>query len=189
MRSIPELPALLSFSQEAADELEAFREQLNLDTDDGEALDGLRGVASKLKAYTARIAGILHAASYEGHAGNFNPIATATVKDAIAIANYWKAQAAAVYGYLGRDERTTGARRVWRFLLRRASKLTPEEAATFKRQEVWQNTKAARGSIQTADDLNAALKVLVDACYIQHAGTGAGVYEINPQALRGDSEV
>ena len=186
MRSIPESPAVLSLSPEAADKLQAFRKQLNLDTDDGRVLDGLRGVASKLKAYAARVAGILHTANYRGGAENFNSINADTVKDAIAIVNYWKAAAATVYGYLGRNERTARAHRVWRFLLRRASRLTPEKAATFKKQDVWQNTKAARGSIQTADDLNAALKVLVDAFYVRQAKTGAGVYEINPEALRGD---
>jgi len=178
----------LALWAEYANEVEARQAE-------GRDLAGVRDWASKLAGQVARIAAGFHLVERAG--GDWrSPISREAVAAAWAIGHYLIPHALTAFGQMGADPRLALARRIVRWMER---SLTPGEIkpgdtgegklseAQFTLREC-QRSHTGGGQTLTADDVHAALLILVEREYIRPAQArqetggrpGSAPYVVNP---------
>jgi len=160
-------PIVLTLSPEAAELHLAAEDRLEPQLAPGGALGGIVEWASKLMGAAARVAGLLHLA--EHGAGGARPIAGATMRAALALADYYVAHALAVFDLMGADHKLDAARAVLTHL--HARKVTETTVRDLF-------TALPRSRFPKSADLAAALDVLDEYGWVarmpppQHPGPG-----------------
>jgi hypothetical protein len=183
-------PHWLKFSPVADAALQHFERWLEPQLAPGEELSYLAGWGSKLAGAVARIAGVLHMAETLGQDEPWNvAIGESTVAAAIRIGrDYLLPHAKAAFGQMGADERLHDAQHVVRWLTRYFEDCEDcgRGVASVSKRDIYQ---AFKGRFKTVEELDPALKILLDAGYLRpeprlkptSAGRPASPrYEINP---------
>jgi len=154
---LPPAPHPLVLDAHAAARFAAFRRAIEPQLGEFGRLGEMADWGSKLPGAVARLAGLLHLATY-AHAERpwDEPIGLAAIEAAIAIGEYAIPHALAAAGAMGLDGADSDARYLLRWLTQREETELPE-------QLIWQGTK---GHFAKAERLRAALAILVDAGYL-----------------------
>lgn len=154
---------------------EAYQEYI--ETKLGGPWEHMRDWGNKLVGAMVRIAALLHLSSFPVT----EPISAETMAGATSIAEFLGSHAEAAYQAIGADGSIEGAE----YVLKR---LISEGKERVTRTEL---TRLCRGKFNRADDMNPALEVLIDYCYIREVEDDIGynnrkqaAYLINPAALR-----
>lgn len=151
-------PAVVQLTPEADAALLAFQERVEPKlAARGGSLGHIADWAGKLAGATARIAALLHLAQHltKGHT---IPVAEATMRDAIALADYFTSHGLAAFDQMGADLTTERARTVL------------ETLRTHKWSEVSKRdlmVKLSRSEFATAADLDPVLSLLEDHGYVR----------------------
>ncbi|NUK08664.1 DUF3987 domain-containing protein [Streptomyces lunaelactis] len=151
-------PAVIQLTPEADAALLAFQERVEPKlAARGGSLGHISDWAGKLVGATARIAGLLHLAQHLVGA-HTKPVAEATMRDAIRLAEYFTSHGLAAFDAMGADPTTDRARSVLEVL------------STSGRSEVSKRdlmVKLSRAEFPTAPDLDPALDLLEDHGYVR----------------------
>ncbi|MCF1596519.1 YfjI family protein [Streptomyces muensis] len=151
-------PAVIQLTPEANAALKAFQARLEpmLEARSG-TLGHINDWGGKLAGATARIAALLHLAQHltKGHTV---PVAEATMRDAIALADYFTSHGLAAFDAMGADHTTARAQSVLEALR------THRWADVSKRDLM---VKLSRSEFPTAADLDPALSLLEDHGYVR----------------------
>ncbi|MGW4933503.1 YfjI family protein [Streptomyces sp. NPDC004166] len=151
-------PAVVQLTPEADAALLAFQERVEPKlAARGGSLGHIADWAGKLAGATARIAALLHLAAHltKGHTV---PVAEATMRDAIALADYFTGHGLAAFDQMGADPTTERARTVLEALR------THKWAEVSKRDLM---VKLSRSEFATAADLDPVLGLLEDHGYVR----------------------
>jgi len=151
-------PAILILTPEAAAMVLAAEEALEprLDAETGD-LGAIRDWASKQIGATIRIAGLLHLATHLTD-GWGKPIAADTMRNAIRLADYYTAHAAAVFDLMGVDPVLEAARELYAWLER-------TRPSRFTKRELF--TGVSRSKFPKVGDLDGPLELLEVHGYIR----------------------
>jgi replicative DNA helicase len=142
----------------------------------------IAGWASKLIGTTARIAGLLHGATYLGEAHRY-PVGADTMDKAIRLGRYFTDHALAAFDFMGADLASEDARAVLGWLSRM-------RLARFSQRDLH---RAMQTRFRRAEDTEAALMVLSGSGWIrevkQSRSDGRGrppgpVFDVHPQLFR-----
>jgi hypothetical protein len=157
-----------------------FGNWLEPQLDEFGALGSIADWASKLQGAALRIAGILHMADQSGTMTGFTPIIAGPVMDrAVRIGKYLIDHAKAAFNEMGADPVVEAARMLLKWIEKHSQ-------TKFSKKEAFDGI---RGRFQKSEDLNPAIKVLVEHGYIrerkvpERKGSGrkpSPVYEVNP---------
>lgn len=148
--------------------------------EDGD-LGNLADWAGKLLGTVARIAGLLHMAQH-GPEGVRSPIDGPTMSGATLIGRYYLAHAQVAFGLIGADPQVEQAQKVLRWIVQSG-------VDTVTKADMWRGLR--RGSLNTADDLDAPLGLLVRHGYLRPRAaerkakgrTPSQAYDVNPLSL------
>lgn len=182
-------PANLHLDRGALESLRRFEAKVEVELRSGGRLGSrlLRGWGNKLVGTTARVAGLLHAAEYDGLRDAISaPISRPTMDRAVSLSEYFIEHAQAAFDSAGIDPVTDNAILVRRWILRNGKEI-------FKRSEC---AAAVRfRSQRQGDTLAMALQRLEEAnCIVQEpapqrCSTGrppGPVYRVNPALFSGE---
>lgn len=177
----------LYLSREAAETFATFRIWLEPQLGDAGALASIRDWGGKLAGAVARIAGLLHLATWAGHAAPWQePIAHETMAAAVSIGRYLIPHAQAAFGMMGADPDVEHAKAVLAWIERK-------RPTRFSRRDVYADLRSRFARVEAADE---PLAVLTEHNFIRAAQTarrrGPGrkpsqEYDVNP-ALYGNEE-
>jgi len=142
----------------------------------GDEWEYMQDWGGKLVGATVRIAALFHAAAVPGNAADV-PISGDTMAEAVKMAEFLGPHAEAAYQLMGASEDQDGAK----YLLKR---LLAQGKESVSRTEL---IRACRGKFQKAEDMDPALKILMDRGYIRAVEKAVGYnnrqqieYFINP---------
>lgn len=151
-------PAVIQLSPEADTVLKDFQRDIEPRLEKrGGQLGHIQDWAGKLAGATARIAALLHLAVHleQGHR---LPVGEATMRDAVALAEYFASHALAVFDVMGADPTVDRARSVLEALrIHRWNEVSKRDLMV----------KLSRSEFPTAADLDPALTLLEDHGYVR----------------------
>ncbi|MFD9861250.1 YfjI family protein [Streptomyces alboflavus] len=151
-------PALIQLSPEADDSLLAFQERVEpLLAARGGSLGHIADWAGKLIGATARIAALFHLAQHLTR-GHTLPVTEATMRDAIALADYFTSHGLAAFDVMGADPTTERARSV-------LDALRANRWREVSKRDLM--VKLSRSEFPTAADLDPVLALLEDHGYVR----------------------
>lgn len=173
---------LIYLSADAEDLFQGYREGIETDMRPGGELDDMQDWGNKLAGSVARLAGLIHIASYISQTDRpwEVPISWETMTHAIALGNYFKGHAKAAFAAMGADPRIASAQKAWDSIKRQSYE-------DFSVRDLYQNIKGSR--FKTVPELEKALDLLVELGYIREIpiprrdGPGqppSPRYEVNP---------
>jgi hypothetical protein len=157
----------------------AFATKVEHELRDGGAFENIRDWAGKLPGQVVRIAGVYHVAIEPEPMKQ--PIAEATMHQALTLAAVLAEHALLAFDYMGADPSVECAKRIWKWVV----DTRPE---TFSARDAYQ---AVKGSYPKMEQVAAGLRVLTERIYIRpvpdqgRPGPGrkpSPVFEINPLA-------
>lgn len=174
-------PALVRLTPDAYKCWKTFSSWVEPQLAVGGALGTLTDWAGKLPGAVARYAAVLHMATHadDRRVPWRTPISRATMVAAIGIGEYLIPHARATFAQMGADAANEHARYILAWITR-----APRES--FTRTEILRDV---RGTVTSAEDLNAALALLIEHGYIREkpkrkpdvAGRPPTTYLVNPQ--------
>ena len=167
----------LTLSDDARTLWHVFGLRLQSAMSDGGELEHVRDWAGKLAAAIARIAGVMHVSRYADGEPAARPVDVQDMRNAIRVGEVLIRHALQAFDAMAADPNLDGARAILRWIER-------EGRATFTRRDCHYDNKSR---FRLAKDLDAALGVLVERCYIRPqtlcAPLGKGrpskTYEVN----------
>ncbi len=172
---------IIRLSADAIEELDDFRQRVENELREGQAMSAIRDWGTKLPGAVCRIAGIFHGLI---HASTGSPssfeIDAETMRSAIAIGEYAVEHARAAYFEMGTDPAISLARRILDWLVK-------EGVTEFTKRDAFLRL---RGTVRQAKETDAPLAILEEHLYIRErpresAGPGrkpSPTYEVNPVA-------
>jgi replicative DNA helicase len=171
---------VLSLNPNAQETLKRFEAWVEPQLAEFGELGGITDWGGKLVGAVARIAGILHMATFAGSRLPWEfPISLQIVEDAIEIGKYLIPHAKAAFAEMGTDAVFEGAKRIVRWIEER-------QVTSFTKRQLHQTLK---GSFKRVEELDAPLKLMVDHQYIHKrpdaktATPGrpqSATYDVNP---------
>lgn len=203
-RDAPRMPRLARLNQEAITLFKIYRQWIETELCDGGLFAEIPDWANKLAGQSARIATVLHLAERasrngRGLQGLDFVLGPEDLARGIKIGIYFAEHAIKIFGDLGSDRRTQAAKKVLTRIEKLAEGNTDPEIIAVSRADIWATVKGSRGTIQTSEDLTAALDLLVDhemvkaiAYATKNNNKGervATVYALNPEVIKGHQGV
>ena len=173
------LPEVLSLAREADDQFRAFRDEIEVSLGEFGIYATIKDWAGKLPGAVARIAGLMHVVEHVERQPIPTVISGSTIQNAIRLGHYFASHATAVFRIMGRDESVALAEHIVHTIQR-------HDMRTFSKRDIHQQV---RRRVDTPDELDGPLKLLVDHNYIRdvpQSSTGPGrksspSYETNPR--------
>lgn len=173
------LPEVLSLARDADDQFRAFRDEIEVSLGEFGTFATIKDWAGKLPGAVARIAGLMHVVEHVERQPIPTVISSSTIQHAIRLGHYFASHATAVFRIMGRDESVALAEHIVHTIQR-------HEMREFSKQKLHQQV---RRRVDSPDELDSPLKILVDHNYIRDASkpsTRPGrkpspAYESNPR--------
>jgi len=172
---LPETPRTITLSEPAYACLDAFRQIIEPQLEDGAELSAMYGWAHKLVGTAARLAGLLHV-SIEAQPEAV-PVSDYTMANAIRLSQYFLDQAQITFGMMEKDEDTALSEYVIDWIKRQC-------VEEFSFRECWRGLK---GKIKNADRLRMILDSLQDNGYVakgetkNNRGKPTITYQVHPE--------
>jgi hypothetical protein len=175
--------AALRLSDEARARFRSFEETVEGRLGDRGDLAPYRDWGGKLCGAVARIAGLLHCATFPAAPAD-ESISLSTMKAAVAIGDYLIPHAQAAFAMVGEDPAIEDARHVLRWIQR-------IQQRRFSRRDA---LRGVRGSLKTSETVRRALETLSEHGYVRPlpggppvAGRPSEMWEVNPYVLSGQN--
>ena len=152
------VPHVIHLSSGALSEWREFFAVVESDMREGGRFAHITDWAGKLPGATARIAGLLHCATYapSSQCPCETPVSVDMMRHALDLAAVLSAHALAAFDLMGADGTLEGARRIWRWIER-------ERAESFSARDCLQ---ALKGSFTRMRELDPGLEVLIERFYL-----------------------
>ena len=173
------IPEVLKLGRNADDLFRSFREEIETTLGEFGIYATIKDWAGKLPGAVARIAGLMHIVEHVEHKLIPTGISGGTIQNAIRLGQYFASHATSVFQIMGRDDSVALAEHIVHTIQR-------HDMRVFSKSDVHQKV---RRRVDTPDELDGPLKLLVDHNFIRHvpqASTGPGrkpspAYETNPK--------
>lgn len=171
---------IIRLSQEADEIRKSYQEYIEKKL--GNEWEFMRDWGGKLTGAVVRIAALMHAAECMGNPTEI-PISAETMAGATRLGEFFSSHAEAAYQLMGADESQADAK----YILKR---LSSAQLSKVTRSEL---TRLCRGKFGKAEDMEAALNILVERRYLREIETDVGynnrtqtAYFINPAIAGND---
>jgi hypothetical protein len=192
------VPAVLTCAPRARASLLALARDLEQRMGDAGDLEPIADWASKLAGQTARLAGVLHLATWAGDPSALGrPVEETTMDAAVQLACYFMPHARMAFALMGTDSVRDAAAHLLHWIerwMQRPPEVDEEGKPrdhraehAFSRHECWHNNRSSR--FKRAEDVEGPLALLCEHGYIRARGPSAGkkggrpasqIYDVHP---------
>ena len=149
-------PYRLTLSPEAYREWKAFQRHVEDELRDGGTFEHIRDWASKLPGGLARIAGVLHCATYANDEPQAHPVAVSTMEAALALGALLERHALAAFSLMAVDSQLDAAQKVWAWVLR-------QRQPSFSKRDCFHDLQ---GTFREMAAIRPAFEILVERGYL-----------------------